>query len=391
MKKRILLIIVLFFATWVCVLIARYAGFCEYFREQIEGYLVDYSVPLHLYPIIEDNDTVFVNRDQRRLRSLRCEPRDSVVIILLEDSLQNRQGIIRVVHEIMGAQPSSVGLDIIFDNLVSSEEYAEEISRLPSQYHNLVLAFSRPNESDDQVLYPLGVDDYDDIPNLGYTNFGLTGKEVRYLDSYCSIEGETRPAFWTQLWALSHPDKLKNGKLKSKRRFINYNFDINDAIVFEIGAIEDLHQSYLGSRVSPLDLINGKMVIVGWESDDDTQIVPVHDGIHLMPGIKVISVALNTLVFNELSDSFTDKNRDLFVSVIIILLSIGFALLSEFRFYEKWSNVMQLFLGLLLFLVAPQLSMSYDEIWSVFGAVIIFVLIAPAIVDLVNRFIPKNE
>lgn len=68
----------------------RHTGLGGYIREQIEGYLVDYSTPSKLVEIVDEGDTSYVHKDQLKLDSLRQAPQDLVVIILLNESLQNR-------------------------------------------------------------------------------------------------------------------------------------------------------------------------------------------------------------------------------------------------------------------------------------------------------------
>lgn len=381
MRQKLFYIIILFSCTWFCILMTRHTGLGGYIREQIEGYLVDYSTPSKLVEIVDEGDTSYVHNDQLKLDSLRQAPQDLVVIILLNESLQNRKSILQVIDELMPAEPAVVGIDVLFDDLEDSTDFVSEIAKRASLYSNLVLAYSRPNEADDNTLYPLGATEYNDFPNMGYTNFGLKGKEVRYLDAFARVDGKKRPAFWTILWSKSHSNKQGIYELRSRRRFINFNLGTNDLQVFEIEGIDDLHNPYLDIFSSPLEAIKGKMVIVGWEGSDDFQIVPVHDGIHLMSGIKVIGTALNTIVLNERSDSFADRYRDLIASIVLLLLCFIFAYSCETEFYKHWSNLIQLVLGFILFLVAPRLPLSLDEVWTVFSVIVVFVLITPAVDD----------
>ena len=397
---RIIYILILIVLTWGGLHLVRYSQWGEYLKKQVEGYLVDFPIqskqtdnpadenkeatlddPDDLDDEdVEDNEDV--HPDQKRLMALRMEPRDSVVVLLLKNSLQNRESIIDLVHLLMAAEPAAVGLDIFFEDYESSREFAPIIADLPVQYPNLVLAYSLSNEFIDSVTYPLGISDYEEIPNLGYTNFGLTDKEIRYLEPYHKINGQERPAFWTRLWSISHPDKLEKNKLRSKRRFINFNLKPYDRGPIEIGSLDEMHKPYLG--VLPSELVKGKMVIVGWKSEDDQLIVPIHDGEHLMPGIEVNAVALNTIVLNELSNSFLDRYRDVFVTLVILLFSIGFVFLSKTKLFDRLGNVVMFLLGLVLFFTAPLLPMAKDEIWSMFGAVVILLLIAPPINDLIK-------
>lgn len=392
MKRYFIYPLILFSCTWLCILVSRYTGFGGFIREQIEGYLVDYSISSSLIEISDEGDPSYLNKDQLLLKSLRQNPQDSIVIVLLSDSLQNRRSIIRVIEKLMQASPAVVGVDILFDDLKDSMEFIPILSQLTTQYSNLVLAYSLPNEADENTIYPLGASNYNDFPNLGYTNFGLKGKEVRYLDAYTKIDGQIRPAFWTLLWSIGHPD-ISNGKLRSHRRFINYNFGINDLQVFEVGKVEALNEPYPEGTISPspLESINGKMVLVGWRGENDFQIVPVNDGVHLMYGIDVIGIALNTIVFNERSHSLIDIYRDIIATFVLLALCILFAFACETTFYNRWSNVIQLLLGLALFLVAPFIPLSKDEVWTVFGMIVVFILIAPALDDLYKYIKEKKN
>lgn len=377
---RIIYVLILTVLTWGGLHLVRYSPWGEYLKEQVEGYLVD-------FPILSKQSDKEIS-DQKRWMAVRKEPRDSVVVLLLEKSLQNRESIIELVHLLMAAEPAAVGLDIFFEDDESSREFAPIIAGLPVQYPNLVLAYSLPNEFNNKLSYPLGVSDYEEIPNLGYTNFGLNGKEIRYIEPYSEIEGQERPAFWTRMWSISHPDKLKKNKLQSKRRFVNFNLPPYDGGSIEIGSLDEMNKPYLG--VIPSEFVKGKMVIVGWMSEDDQHIVPIQDGKHLKPGIYLIGIALNTIVLNELSDGFFDRYRDVFVTIVILLFSFGFVLLSKTKLFDKRGNVIMFLLGLVLFFTAPLLPMAKDEIWSMFGAVVILLLIAPPIDDLIKLF-PRDK
>lgn len=390
--KKVIYVFVLVIVSWGIILISRNAS-SGYIRNQIDGYLVDYSVPASSLPDKEDViDTR--NRDQKKLDNLRRDSRDSIVIILLAKSLQERKYILPIIHELMSAGPAVLGIDVLFDNLEESKECASEILQLPFLYPNLVLAYSRPNEREIvDKKYPLGITNADEIPNLGYTNFGLYGKEVRYLDAYSKIDGIKRPAFWTQIWALSHPDILRNGNLRSHRRFINFNLDMNSVLVMEISSVDKLREPYALGIPSPLEAIKGKMVLLGWKGDNDVHIAPIRDGIHLMTGIDLIGTALNTLAINELENSIFDKFRDIFITLILLMMSILFVYFRGSRFYKDWSNVIQLVSGILLFCLASFIPLTPDEVWSFFGAFVVFVLIAPVTDDIVKKVLKldKNE
>ena len=381
--KKIIYVTILILVAWGGILYSRYAH-SGYIRDLIDGYLVDYSVPVSSSPNNDNEDIDTRSEDQKKLDNLRRESRDSIVTILLTKSLQERECIIQVIHELMSAEPAVLGVDIIFDNLEDSKEYAPEILSLPFRYPNLVLAYSLPNEREKEVTYPLGITSANEVPNLGYTNFGLKGKEVRYLNTYSKIDRIKKPAFWTQMWVLSHPDKLKNNELWSGRRFINYNLH-TELLELEINSIDKLHEPYALGYPSPLEVIKGKMVLLGWKGDEDIQIVPIHDGIHTMPGIELISTALNTIVLNELDNCFFDKYRNIFISIILIIISILFVLLRYTKFYKDWSNVIQLVLGIIMFYLASFLPLTPYEVWSFFGALVVFVLIAPATDDIVKN------
>ena len=134
------------------------------------------------------------------------------------------------------------------------------------------------------------------------------------------------------------------------------------------------------------------MVLVGWKSAEDNHIVPIHDGEHTLAGIEVIDRALNTIVLNELTKSIFDRKRDVFVSVLILLLSILFVLFTATPSYRKLGNLFQFVCGVVLFLFAPFVPLSCDEAWTVFASVIIFVLIAFPIDDIFNLIYPiQNE
>lgn len=387
--QKILYILILFSCTWLCILISRNTGFGGYIREQIEGYLVDYSTPSTSNEKVDDEDKL--NKDQLELRSLRQAPQDSVVIILLTKTLQTRKGILQVIDELMPAGPAVVGIDVFFEDKKDSLFYVDEIKKRTFLYSNLVIGYSRPNEMVDNTSYPLGATDYNDFPNMGYTNFGLEGKEVRYLALYAQVDGEERPAFWTVLWSKSHSDKQGFYEFRSRRRFINFNLEDNDSQVLEISTIADLHKPYHDVFPSPLEAIKGKMVIVGWIGDRDYLIVPVHDGEHTKPGIEVIGIALNTIVLNERSSSFADRYRDLIASIVLLLLCAFFAYSCETKFYSHWSNLIQFVLGLILFVVAPFIPLSHDEAWTVFSMIVVFVLITPAIDDCYRHILEKID
>lgn len=390
---RIIYILILTVLTWGGLHLVRYSLWGEYLKEQVEGYLVDFPKLTGQTDNSEavpeddsDDEDAPVHPDEKRWMAVRKEPRDSVVILVLTESMQNRESIIELVHLLMDAEPAAVGLDIFFEDLESSRELVPILAGLSTQYPNLVQPYSIPNEFENKVSYPLGISDYSVIPNLGYTNFGLNGKEIRYLEPYHEIDGQERPAFWTRLWSISHPDKLEKNKLHSKRRFINFNLPSYDGGSIQIGSLDDMYKPYLGVLPTPSALVKGKMVIVGWTSEDDQHIVPIRDGKHLKPGIELIGIALNTIVLNELSDSFSDRYRDVLVTIVILLFSLGFVLLSKTKLFDKLGNVIIFLLGLVLFFTAPLLPMAQDEIWSMFGAVVILHLIAPPLNDLIKLF-----
>ncbi len=365
-------------------MISGHTGLMEYIGEQIDGYLVDYSIPQDpskLIRIIDEGDTLrILNRDQQKLRNLQHSSRDSVVIILLKKALQDRDSIVQIINELMPAMPSVVGIDVLFDSLKNKEEFYPLFKELTTKYSNLVLPYSRPYGPQKEVVYPFGIDNYNDIPNMGYTNFGLKGKEVRYLDAYTKIEGELRPAFWTKMWSISHSDN----RLKSRRRFINFNLDENDLDVIEIGSIDSLYLPEMKGLKAPIQTIKGKMVILGWVGNGDYQIVPTEKGDPLMPGIMVIGTALNTIVLNELSNSIADKYRNLIAIVVSLLLCFLFVNICNTNFYASWSNCIQLVCGILLFITPRyfrEYVLSLDEWWTVFSVVVVFVLIAPAVND----------
>lgn len=344
----------------------------EYLRDQISSYLGNYSA--------EQNNKYLDGLEKLR----KSHRRDSVILWQISDDIAlDKAQLIVVIDSLMSRKPAAVGLDILFqpDTLTAEDSI---LSNLPKLYDNLVYPY---DYSGNVVEYPWG-GVFNPIPNMGYVNARKEKgqSEIRYLNLYDKVDGDLRPAFWTQLWLLSRENEKT---LQSNRSFINYSLssflccDINNMAIMS----------------EELEDVEGKIIIICSKDSDsrinnDLGIVPVdmsaswYNYDHIMPGPKIICCALQTIIYNEAFYSFWDKNRKIIGLVIIVFLSflttaLHFCRLRWIRWVlDNLGNTLQIVGAIVLFWMSMVLPIEREDYWYFFSIVALYVIIAPAMDEL---------
>lgn len=283
---------------------------------------------------------------------------------------EHRSFLSELIDSIMSYKPAVLGIDLKL--LPKDKEMDSILFNTIRAYDNIVLAFDIFDS-----IFPLGME-YDDFPNVCYSNFEVIESMPRYLIPYYG----QYTSFWARLWEIYA--NIPSGELKSKRRFINYNLK---PVVHDVKNYFDL------SLVS--DYIDN-IVIIGDTNRDDVFNVPKDDNSksqlherHLMSGIDIIGSATLTIGDNELDNNFFDKNRWFaglicWVILVAIFTAIHFCNSKWVLFIRRIGNFFQLACGIILFIAAKEVSTTKDEHWFLFSIVAVFILIAPVVADLEN-------
>ena len=389
MKKEKVYFFIGLFLLSVLFLHLFYCFRFDFIRDHAEGYVRGESVYEERIDDPDDSTSLKTTPFDLHVRRTLRHSKDSVVLLFLSDSISDRKSIVSLIPRIMEYKPAAIGLDAFSTNEGSNLEYNDSIISLSRQYSNLVLPYSIAHLGTDFIEYPLGIKDYEEIPQLGFTNFGTKGNEIRYLENYRKVGGVRRPAFWTRLWEVSHPGE----RIRSKRNYINFKM-LNVITPFPIRNLQDLDESYMA------DMFKGKIIIIGKADPIDIRVVPIlYKGDYTMPGALAIALATQTVTYNEASTNFIDKARHFLAIVLVAILCLITTCLHFSSFFPRIGSLFQLIIGLALYYFAEFIASNnpgnidflYD-LWYYFGITVIFVLIAAAttnILVLINQGFKK--
>lgn len=378
MKKLLCFCGCLFLVSVICFFAMPSIVRNGFIQDYVEGYLGNEDFYDEL---IEDPDFPgdSISPFELKVRKALTQSRDSVIVLIVDDSISDKPHLIEIVNRLMLYKPSALGLDFIHKEGGLNSEYDSVFLNLLHIYPNIVLPYSIVRGGHNQIEYPFGVKDYHDIPHLGYTNFDTKGKEIRYLTTYETVEGVKRPAFWTQLWAVSHPKE----PLRSKRNLINFKLlNIESLKPFAIFRVSDIE----GFGIDKM--IKGKIVIVGDGDPNDYQIIPVrYKNDYTMPGTLAVAVAMQTITYNESSSLFIERYRIPIALCVLFVLCFITSLLHYFPATRDAGNLIQFIVAIILYYLASWLIDLCGRhgdvdilfaVWYYFKVIVIYVLFVAA-------------